>query len=63
MLVFMFLSKLIRGPGGGEESMVGIKICDGTAWAAFAVLVILAFGLTVVAAFIANKEYREKESL
>lgn len=61
MLVFMFLSKVIRGPGGGEESSFGVKICDPVAWTAFAVMILFALLLTVLAAYVANKENAEKE--
>ena len=50
MLVVMVLIKLFRGPGDGEESLIGLKICDSWAWVAFAVQVIVAILITITAA-------------
>ena len=60
MLAFMILTKLIRGPGGGQESLFGLDICDNEAWAAYAALWIFAIILTLLAVRIARKEYQEK---
>lgn len=60
MLLIMIVTKLVRGPGGGAESIFGLDICDVGAWIAFAVLVILAVILTIIASRVSSREYAEK---
>lgn len=60
MLAFMVLTKLMRGPGGGKESMFGLKICDALAWVAYAALWVFAALLTLLAARVAKMENQEK---
>lgn len=60
MLAFMILTKLVRGPGGGKESMFGLEICDTLAWVAYAALWVFAGLLTLLAARVAKKEYQDK---
>ena len=59
----MVLSKLVRGPGGGSESVFGLDICDTVSWVAFVGLCIAAFAMTALAAKIANKEFKEKQQV
>lgn len=61
ILLIMVLSKLVRGPGGGTESVFGLDICDTVSWVAFGGLCIAAFAMTALAAKIANKEFKEKQ--
>lgn len=63
ILILMIISKLVRGPGGGEQSAIGLDICDGLSWVAFAVLALVAFALTALAAKISNQEYSTKKSV
>ena len=63
ILILMIISKLARGPGGGEQSAFGLDICDGLSWVAFAVLTLAAFTLTALAAKISNQEYSTKQSV
>jgi len=63
ILILMIISKLVRGPGGGEQSSIGLDICDGLSWVAFAVLALAAFVLTALAAKISNQEYSTKQSV
>lgn len=56
MVILLIISKIIRGPGGGEESSFGLKICESSAWVTLIVMVFLSFLVTVVAARIANKD-------
>ena len=57
MLIIMLLSKLVRGPGGGKESIFGFKICDAGAWISLIVMILFAGGLTFLASWINNKVY------
>ena len=63
ILIVMTVIKLIRGPGAGQESLLGITICSWQSWLAFAIQIIIVFILSGLAAKIANKEYEEKEKL
>jgi len=60
MLLIMTLTKLVRGPGGGEDSVFGLDICAAWSWVAFALLILSAIVITLLAAKIANKQYLEK---
>jgi hypothetical protein len=60
MLVFMIITKLIRGPGGGKESMFGLDICDAVAWVAYVALWLFALFITFLAARSAKQDYLEK---
>lgn len=60
MIVLLVISKLIRGPGGGKESIVGLEICSVGAWIAFVLLILSSAPMTFVAAKLASKEYEEK---
>jgi len=60
MIVLLVVSKLLRGPGGGKESIVGLDICDLGAWITFALLVLASIPMTYAAARIASKEYQAK---
>ena len=62
MLLVMVLTKLIRGPGAGKESIFGLEICSPVSWVAFLFLVLTAAVLTWLAAKIAQKEYKEKKA-
>ena len=62
MLVIMIASKVVRGPGGGKDSVFGLDICSGGAWAAYAFLVIAALILTYLAAKVAKNDYQNKLS-
>lgn len=60
MIVILIVSKLIRGPGGGKESIVGLHICGVAAWITYLVLVLSSILMTYIAARIASKEYEAK---
>ena len=62
MLLVMVLTKLIRGPGAGKESIFGLEICSPVSWVTFLFLVLTAAVLTWLAAKIAQKEYKEKKA-
>ena len=62
MLIFMVLTKLVRGPGGGEESIFGLDICDPISWVAYGSLWVAAILLTLLAAKIARNEFEEKKN-
>jgi len=60
MILILVVSKLIRGPGGGKESIAGLQICDVAAWITYAVLVLSSIPMTYIAIRIASKEYEAK---
>ena len=60
MLAIMVLTKLVRGPGGGQESIFGFQICSSQSWIAFAVLIVCACVLTFIAARISGSEHSRK---
>ena len=60
MLVFMIITKLVRGPGGGKESIFGLDICDPISWVAYASLWAAALILTLLAAKIASADFKRK---
>ena len=62
MIVLLVVSKLIRGPGGGKESIVGLQICDAGAWITFALLVLSTIPMTYMSARIAFKEFEAKQA-
>ena len=57
MLVFMIVTKVARGPGSGQKSIVGLSICNTFSWSMFGSLILVAVVVTVFAAKIANKEF------
>ena len=60
MLCFMILTKLIRGPGGGVDSLFDLDICDSISWVAYAALWLVAMILTFLAAIVARNDYAAK---
>lgn len=60
-VIVMIFVQLLRGPGGEEESIVGLTVCSTTSWTLFTALLILAVLFTFIALRIANKEYEEKK--
>lgn len=63
ILIVMTVIKLIRGPGAGQESLLGITICSWQSWLAFAIQIIIVLIFSGLAAKIANNEYEKKEKL
>ena len=59
----MTLIQLLRGPGGDQESVIGLRVCSPAAWTLFTVLILLAILFTYVAMKIANKQYLEKKEV
>ena len=57
ILIVMTVIKLIRGPGGGQESILGISICSWISWLSLAAQIIIVLILTGLAAKIANSDY------
>lgn len=63
ILLVMILTKVVRGPGGGNESIFGTEICDTISWVSLFFLIVVATLITLLASKIANKEYTEKKNM
>ena len=57
MILFLVLSKLVQGPGGGGQSLAGFEICDAGSIVALFVLILSSVPMTFLAAKIATSEY------
>ena len=60
MLTIMIVSQVVRGPGSGEKSVVGIEFCHTTSWITFAILVVCSVSMTLFSIRLSAEENEEK---
>ena len=56
MLAIMIVSQVVRGPGSGVKSVVGVEFCHTASWITFAILVACSVCMTVLAIMVSAKE-------
>jgi len=58
MILSLLVISILRGDGSGD--MTGVEKCNPVDWFLFALLLLIAIILTIVALLILRKEYQEK---